>query len=266
MPEQATVVMAPPAARGQRRVDRWFYISSGLFAISLAVVGFGPSIIDQSRRNAALTPAVTAHGMVAGAWLLLFVTQATLIATRRTEVHRRVGMIGPVLAAMLIALGYLMLVEGSRRGYELSGDLTRAVTPPGSPPQNPDDFTAGVLIPLSNFFAFGVLVAAGLLYRHRPAIHKRLMLLALFPLADEPIIHLVGHLAGRWPTLQGAGLFVFPIQLSLMFASAIYDKVSSGRIHPVSLWVPILLLAWGTVIRAVLPSVTWHELAVWWFR
>jgi hypothetical protein len=55
------------------------------------------------------------------------------------------------------------------------------------PPPDP----AAILIPLSGFLNFGVLVAAGFWYRYRPDIHKRLMLFALVPLAGEPIIHLL---------------------------------------------------------------------------
>lgn len=264
MPEARTVVMAPSAARRQHRVDRWFYISAGLFVIFLSVVGFGPSIVDQSRRNGPHTPVVIAHGIVTVAWLLLFLTQATLVATRRTAVHRRLGIVGPLLAVVVIVLGYLMIIEGGRRGYELSGDLTRAFTPPGSPPRSAAELATGLLIPLSSFISFGVLVAAGLWYRHRPDIHKRFMLLALTPLVGEPIVHLIGHLAGRWPAFQGAAIFAQPFGLIFLFASAIYDKVSQGRVHPVSLWVPILVIVWGTVMNLVVgPSVAWREFAVW---
>ncbi len=247
--------------RGWPRVERWFYISIALFMILLSVVAFGPSIIDQSRRNAPSTPLVTAHGIVVSAWLLLFLTQATLVATRRTTVHRRLGIIGPVLALVMIVLGYLVIIGFGRRGYDLSGDVIRGLSRTGSPRRDP----AGLLFPLTELLNFGVLVAAGLWYRHRPDIHKRLMLLALVPLAGEPILHLVGHLTSHWPALQGAGIKIsVPITILLLSASATYDRVSRGRIHPVSLWVPILLFAWQNVIvLVVFPSAVWRKFAAW---
>jgi hypothetical protein len=262
---ERTVVVAPVAAgRLQHRGDRWFYICAGLFVILLAFAGFGPSIIDQSRRNAPLTPLVIAHGIVSGAWLLLFVTQATLVATRRIAVHRRLGLVGGLLAPVVFVVGYRVLIEEVRRGYELSGDLARAFTPLDSPPPSAAEFAPGILPPLAGFFNFAVLAIAGLCCLRWPDVHKRLMLLALTPLAGEPIIHLVGHVAGRWPTLQGAAIFLLPVQLLLFFASAIYDKVSMGRIHWVSLWVPILLLAELNVLNFVVgPSVAWQKLAMW---
>ena len=89
VPQRQTVETAPAPTGSGRRVERWFYISAGLFGIVLSLVGFGPSIVDHSRRNAPFTLLVTAHAIAVRAWLLLFLTQATLVATGRTRVRRR---------------------------------------------------------------------------------------------------------------------------------------------------------------------------------
>ena len=102
----ATVVETAPAPVQRRRtVDHWFYMGVALFVILLAAVGFGPSIVDESRRNGPATPLVITHAIVAAAWLMLFLTQVTLVATGRTAVHRRLGLLGPVLALAMIVLG-----------------------------------------------------------------------------------------------------------------------------------------------------------------
>jgi hypothetical protein len=95
------------------------------------------------------------------------------------------------------------------------------------------------------------------------------MLFALIALAGEPILHLAGHLAGHWPTLRGAGIKIsVPITILLLSASAIYDRISRGRIHPVSLWVPIVLFAWQNVVVVfvVFRSALWREFAAWLIR
>jgi hypothetical protein len=252
--------ITPAATRSRRRVERWFYISAALFMILLSVVGFGPSIVDQPRRNAPSTPLVTAHGIAAGAWLLLFLAQVTLVATRRAAVHRRLGTVGPLVAVVLIVVGYLATIEFGRRGYDLSGDVIRALSQTGSRRRDP----AGLVFPLADLLSFGLLAGAGLWYRRRPEIHKRLMLFALIALAGEPILHLVGHMAGHWPTLRGAGIKIsVPITILLLSASAIYDRISRGRIHPASLWVPIVLFAWQNVlvVFVVFRSTLWREFA-----
>jgi hypothetical protein len=163
----------------------------------------------------------------------------------------------------MIVVGYVVATNMVRRGYDLSGDLNRVLFAPGSRPPA----AATVLFPLAELLTFGALVAAGLWYRHRPEIHKRLMLLALIPLAQEPVNHFIGHLIGYWPTLFSAGRSISraagPALTMLFLAiSAIHDRVSEGRVHPVSLWVPVLLLAWMFALPLIVfPSAAWHELA-----
>jgi hypothetical protein len=194
MPPQATVETATVS---RRRVDRWFYINVALLMILLNVVAFGPSIIDPSRRNVPLplTPLVTAHAIVAAAWLLLFLSQAALVAARRTPTHRRVGIVGVVLTVVFVVVAYFTIIEQARRGFDLSGDLSRSV--PGAPPDpTPVALLAGNVLP------FAILVGLGLWYRRRPAVHKRLILLGMVGgLTQTPVAHLIGH----WALDRGRG-------------------------------------------------------------
>lgn len=262
MPEQVTA-----ATPTRRRVERWFYVGAVVFLILLSVVAFGPSIIDQSHRTASLTPLVTAHGIVSVAWLLLFLMQAMLVATGRTAVHRRVGIIGFALTAVVVGYACLTIIQFTRRGYDLSGDIFRVVLPQGSPRPSPAELAGGTLAPLLTALEFGVLVAAALWYRHRSDVHKRLMVLALLLLAGVPLLHLGGVLVGRWPMLQGGvNVAVILISLVLPFVPAIHDRMSRGRIHPVSLWVPVLMFAWAIVTSVLTSSNTWREFATWLIR
>ena len=266
MPETATLPVA--AARpevNRHQMKSRFYVGAAVFVILLNVAGFAPSLIDQSRRVAPPTWLMTAHAALAGAWLLFFLIQTTLVATRRTAIHRRLGVAGPFIAFAMIAVGSLTVIDLSRRGYDLSGDLARAAFAPGSPPLAREEFAALMLPPLLGFANFGILTGLGLAFRHRPAVHKRLMLLALGLLVLTPLLHLSGHLIGRWPGLYGAlNLAIFIAANALPFAVAVHDKVSDGRVHPISLWVPVLLIVetFG-LIAVVMPSDGWRRLAMW---
>jgi hypothetical protein len=233
--------------------------------ILLSIAGFGPSLLDHSRRNAPITPLLIAHGATALAWLLLFLTQATLVATGRVAVHRRLGWVGPAIAAAIIVLGLFTSIESARRPYDLSGDVTRLLARPGAPPPTEAELIAGVWGPLGVLMTFSILVAAGLWYRHRPEIHKRIMVFALLPLAFESILHLSGTLVGRVPVppsvIFGIGL---TFSLLLFGVVAIHDKVSKGRIHPVSVWVPVLFVVWSVLNNAVVfPSAVGFKVATW---
>jgi hypothetical protein len=76
------------------------------------------------------------------------------------------------------------------------------------------------------------------------------MLLAMLGgLTNTPVAHLICH----WPTLQPWAGMIFPLSL-LMFLSlsAIYDRLAQGRIHPVSLWIGLLVFAWSAVSNVVI--------------
>src|SRR5262245_21479687 len=119
MPEPLTHVMVPAAPARSHRTGRWFFVSTALLMILLNVVAFGPSLIEPSGRNVPLplTPLVTAHALVAAAWLLLFLLQAGLVASARTSIHRRVGTVGALLTAAFIVLAYFVVIDEARRGF-----------------------------------------------------------------------------------------------------------------------------------------------------
>ena len=114
---------------------------------------------------------------------------------------------------------------------------------------------------------WGVLVAAGLRCRHRPDVHKRLMLVALVYLVDVPLLHLMGVLVSWWPDLQAAGLIGSRVVfLAVLSASAINDKLSRGRVHPVSLWVPLFLVVWEfALLPLAISTDAWRKFALWLF-
>jgi len=115
----------PTAAKSRRTAGRWFYVSVTLLVILLNVVSFAPSLVDTSTRTVPLPlPTVDLiHVLVSVAWLLVFLAQVTLIAAGQPAVHRRLGIVGVLLTAALIVATWLVLVEGARRGFDLSGDL-----------------------------------------------------------------------------------------------------------------------------------------------
>ena len=242
-------------ARVARRVpvDRWFYIAMAVCTIITIVVGFAPSIINTAVRNAPPTPLVAAHGAVSAAWLAMFLAQTTLVATRRVPVHRRLGQAALFLAPVMIALGYMAAITMARRGFDLSGDLHIETDP-----------LRGLVNPLSDLLTFGTMAAAGYAYRQRSDIHKRLMLLATVGgLTPAPLAHLIGHS----PLLSEMGpIIVVPIALFL-FASAAYDRLSLGRMHPVSLLAAVIIFFWDLLRNIVIgPSAAWHRFAEWLVR
>jgi uncharacterized membrane protein YozB (DUF420 family) len=249
-------------ARSRRRVDHWFYIGMAVLVIVLHAAGFGPSLLDRSMRNGRPSLLLIIHGAVAGAWLLLFLTQATLVATGRTSIHRRLGAIAPALTFVMVVLIFPTTIELVRRGHDLSGDILRVAAAPGAPAPSVAELDGG----LNGLFAalsFGMLVAAGWWYRRRPEIHKRLMLLALLSLTPTPLSHLAGYVIGRWPGLSGPARVAPFAGILLLSAGAVHDKITRGRIHPLSVWVPLAWIAVMLFSSAVASSTPWRQFSAW---
>jgi hypothetical protein len=235
-----TVALARSRASGHR-----FYASMVLVAIVLVVAAFAPSIVEPSSRLAPLTPLVIAHALVFVGWLLLFLVQALLAATHRIALHRRLGALAGILALVMVLTATSTSIQMARRGSDLSGDLGGAQA----------DMPVLLALQLGDTAAFAVLVVAGLSMRHRPDVHKRLMLMATlspFTLMGAPLAHLRGH----WPNLAVATL---GIVLVLQFSTVIHDRVTRGHVHPASWWGSLSLLAWGMVRGIVIiPSDVWR--------
>jgi len=262
MPVQTTVKTIPAAMRNRWRIDHWFYVGVAVSVIVLHVAGFGPSLLDQSMRNGQPSMLVIIHGVVGAAWLFLFLAQATLVATGRTSIHRRLGAIAPALTLVMVVLILQTTIALVHRGHDLSGDLLRPTAAPGAPVPSAAEVDGG----LNGFVSalnFGILVAAGWWYRRRPEIHKRLMLVALLSLTSVPLLHLAGYVIGRWPDLFGpASVAPFAANL-LLFAGAVHDKITRGRIHPISVWVPLTLIAVMQFSSAVALSAPWRQFSTW---
>jgi hypothetical protein len=96
--------------------------------------------------------------------------QVRLVAIRRTDLHRRLGVLGALLAALVVVAGTATSIAAARRGYT-----------PGPPP------LVFLAIPLGDLLVFSVLITTALLFRRRSDIHRRLMPLAALSLLTPAI-------------------------------------------------------------------------------
>ena len=236
--------------------DRAFFLSMAFAAGMIVFLGFAPSYYLRSITHAThyptgipisttLRPLIHMHALVFSAWMLLFIAQNTLVATGRTNVHRRLGIMGAVLLPVMMVLGILTAVRGAKDGWN-----------PGGP--YPDSH-AFMVVGFGDILVFFCFAAAGLYHRQRPAIHKRLMLLATVGGLMWPAITRMPYVAGR-PVLM------FGLLLALVLAPAVYDRLSYSRIHPVSLWGGLLILAAFPVRVLIARTAAWHSFAAWLLR
>src|SRR5687767_15443620 len=120
----AATLGSKEAVHAATRYDRVFYGGMGVLLAAIAVAGFAPTFCLRSWFGAPptvagtteLTPLAQIHGGIFTAWMVLFIVQTSLIASRRVKVHRRLGIAGAVLAAMMVVVGYLTATAAARRG------------------------------------------------------------------------------------------------------------------------------------------------------
>jgi hypothetical protein len=243
--------------RGEKPfVERWFFTVMAVVMLAVSIAGFAPAIVNPAGRHSPLSPLAAAHGIVFFAWLLLFLIQSLLAATRRVAWHRRLGVASAFVLGFMIPLAYAATVAMVRRGFDLSGDQKIELHPRAGflDPYNASIFNFGDLL------LFTLLAVAAICYRRRPEIHKRLMLFANIALMGAPITHVLGHTA---PLLLTPANVVISILLFLLAAVA-RDYLVAKRIHPLTAGLAIAMFA-SYPIRGVLigPSASWHRLASW---
>ena len=192
---------------GERRLFGW----AALVALLVIFAGFARSyylkIAFGTRELSALQHV---HGLVMTAWFVLFFVQVRLIAAGRTAVHRKLGVLGAIIAALVLIVGTTTAIVAAQHGAT-----------PGPPP------LVFLAIPLGDMVVFLTLVSAALFYRRRPDYHKRLMLMGSIGILTAAIARIPLEF------MQGGGLPAFFGATDLLvFACVGYDTVKHRRLHP----------------------------------
>lgn len=235
--------MTLEAAPASRPGDRLFYGGMALAIAATVFAGFSATFYSRAGTLPALSPLLIVHGIVFTSWILIFITQTSLISARRVDLHRRLGVGAAVLAAAMVVVGVTAAVDALRRG---------AAPLPGIDPRM---FFA---VPIGDMIVFSILVGAGILNRANSQTHKRLMLLATISILAAAI--------SRWPIpfmMEHAPFSFFAgVDLFVLLAIA-YDLFSRHRVHSAYIWGGLLILASQPLRLMVSGTQGWLALADW---
>ena len=203
--------------------DRRLYILAAILTPLIVLAGFARSYYLKPFFN---TPdlagrIVHLHGIVMTAWVLLFVTQISLVATRRTKIHQRLGVLGGVLAALVVIVGVLTALYAAARGAS-----------PGPPA------LSFLIIPLGDMLIFSLLIGLALYFRRKLDVHKRLMLLAAINLLTPAIARIPLDFI-----IHGGPLVFFGLTDLCLLACVAFDTFKHRRLHPVFLWGTVFVIA-----------------------
>ena len=213
-------------------VDRnFFLILVGLVWIGI-LSGFGTDSFNHVSKQGLDYPLIVhAHAVAFVGWLALFTTQVMLIRNGRPDIHRKLGVLGLVLACVMVVLGPATALVVDARRFETAG-------------QTPE-FLA---VQFTDMIAFATFTAAGLLMRRDAGVHKRMMLMGLFYISNAGWArYLTWFVVGQpgqsyWQDLAG-GYMGGDL---LILALGVYDLVTRRRLYPAYLigvaWVLALQL------------------------
>jgi hypothetical protein len=230
------------STRPRRAVDRPLYRWAPLGAAALVFAGFARTFyIKGIFGTPALSGLLMLHGVLMTAWFILFIVQTRLVADGRTDLHRRLGAGGALLALAILIVGPIVAVTAAKLGPS-----------PGPPP------LVFLVVPLADMVVFALLVGSGLVFRHRSDVHKRLMLLSFVGLLTAAIARIP---VDAW---RQAGIVAyFSTTILLVLACVGYDTVKHRRLHPAFAWgAGLIILSWP--LRLALTATTgWMAFATW---
>jgi len=237
----ATIV-SRPVVKLRRHTDDYFFAGMSFLVLGTVFLGFARSYFLAGTVRAHLPSAIIhIHAVIFSGWILLFITQTTLVSVGRVNWHKKLGILGAVLACLLVLLGTLAIVDSTRRHF----------TPPGL---TPGMFLA---LDLGEMTVFGFLAGWGIRARRDGAAHKRLILLATIVQLSAAV--------NRWPFAfihqipPSTGFVIDAFLLSIMA----FDLVTRQRIHRATLWGSLIIFLLVPAMFALGHTPFWLHFAQW---
>ena len=228
------------------RSDDVFFSAMAVVALIVVLIGFARTYFLAGLFRAPLPNLlVHIHAVAFTLWIILFITQISLVTARRVDLHRRLGLLGFVLAIVMIVLGTLAA----------SDRLARHVAQPGT--DTVEEVRAFYAVPLGDMLMFSAFVYLGYRNRVQPAVHKRLMWFATLSLLDAGF--------DRWPVFDPYSLPVVHLicYTPLLLLLIGYDWWSTGKVQRVTIWSAIFLVVVQQIRHPLSHTAAWQTFAAW---
>lgn len=224
-----------------RRYDHLFFSSMALAMLATVFLGFARTYYLAGIFRAPLPSLIIhLHGAAFTGWILLLVTQTSLVAAGRVDIHRRLGIAGFLWACLMVTLGVLAATDS----------LVRNAGPAGGDPK------FFYIIPLTDMLVFGALIFFAFRNRSNPSAHKRLILVGTVALMIAAI--------ARWPIWSHrdpitAALTSYIFLLILLA----YDLWSTRKVHRATIWAGAFLIFIQQIRVPIGKTAAWHTFATW---
>jgi hypothetical protein len=212
----ATMVSRPSKAR----IDDCYFTGMSVVILGIVLLGFARTYYLAGALHAPLPSVIIhIHAVVFSSWIVLLLAQTSLVTVGRADWHKKVGILGAILAVLMVVLGLAAAIDTQTRHTTIPG-----IDPPGI-----------LAIQFAELAVFAFLVTKGIGARREGPAHKRLMLLAT--------ITLMGPAINRWPFAfllrfpPATGLIIDVLLLGLIA----FDYLTRRKIHRVTIWGSLLI-------------------------
>jgi len=224
--------------------DDLFFSGMAVIILATVFIGFARSYYLAGVFHARLPNLlVHIHGGVFTSWIVLLITQTSLVAGGRVALHRRLGLLGFALACLMVILGVTVATDSMARHFA-----------PGKIGVSEKAFYA---VPIADMGAFATLTYLGFRERFHPAAHKRLMLIATIMITDAAFVR--WPIPARWWNLQAAQICCYVLLLLLVG----YDLCSTRKIHRATLGGSVFVVVLQQIRTPIGHTALWQSFATW---
>jgi uncharacterized membrane protein YozB (DUF420 family) len=238
----ATSTVKVRAGLPGRKYDHVFFSGMAVLMLGSVFLGFARSYYLAGMFHAQLPSAIIhVHGVIFSSWILFLLAQTTLVASGRTDVHRRIGIAGFLLACLMVIVGV----------WAATNSLARSGGPPGIDPKT------FYIIPITDMLIFSVLVFFAYRARFDSSTHKRIIIIATVALMIAAI--------ARWPLpmVQRNPLAAALLSYVFLLMMVVYDLWSMRKIHRATIWASAFLIFVQQIRFPVGQTAAWHAFATW---
>jgi FtsH-binding integral membrane protein len=205
-------------------------------------LGFGPTYFWAGVFNAPLPSRIIhIHGAGFSCWILLLIVQNLLASVGRVHVHRKLGLVGFLLACLMLIVGWVAATDR----------LARGTAPPGL------DTYFFYVVPMTDMIIFGTLIFFAFRARRDPSAHKRIIYVATVGV----LIAAIARFPLGWLFHNAAHAAIASYAFLLMLVA--YDLWSTRKIHRATLWAGAFLIFVQQIRLPIGKTAAWHALAAW---
>lgn len=228
-------VAAEPIAR--QRVAHNYYLALTGLMLTLGLIAFSDNLFTDIDQESNRQPSMVIHGLFALAWMVLLVVQAKHVRSGDLGRHRQLGpFVFAIGAGLVVSTAYLFYAGFAGFSGMLPQVLANRIMLP--------------IFALAIFFAWR--------FRYLAAWHKRLIVmgtaLTLSPILSRAIDRILGWI---FPERGDSGvdpLFVLTFAgawTALLASQWVYDRLTLGQVHPVTIGATVTLYSVYALVYAV---------------